>query len=64
MIIELKSVGCVIDDETLITYPQYQNGGYDDEFPIHLDEVAEGWFMSLDDNDFGTIKSLINNRKL
>lgn len=64
MIIELNSVGCVVDTETLFTYPQYKNGGYNDEYPVHLDEVTEEWFISLDDNDFGTIKNIIQNRKI
>lgn len=64
MIIELNSVGCVIDTETLFTYPQYKDGEYNEEYPIHLDEVTEEWFMSLDDYDFGTIKNLLDNRKL
>ena len=64
MIIELNSVGRVIDTETLNTYPQYKNGGYNDSYPIHLDEVTEEWFISLDDNDFGTIKNIIENRKI
>ena len=64
MIIELNSVGCVIDTETLFTYPQYKDGEYNEEYPIHLDEITEEWFMSLDDYDFGTIKNLLDNRKL
>ena len=64
MIVELNSVGCVIDTETLFTYPQYKDGEYNEEYPIHLDEVTEEWFMSLDDYDFGTIKNLLDNRKL
>lgn len=64
MIIELNSVGCVIDTKTLFTYPLCKNGEYDDVNPIHLDEVTEEWFMSLDDYDFGTIKNIIENRKI
>lgn len=64
MIVELNSVGCVIDTETLFTYPQYKDGEYNEEYPIHLDEITEEWFMSLDDYDFGTIKNLLDNRKL
>ena len=35
-----------------------------DNNPVHLDEVTEEWFISLDDNDFGTIKNIIQNRKI
>ena len=65
MIQELNSVGCVIDTETLNTYPMLSEGGYDtDEGTIvHLDDCTDEWFESLSNEDFGTISELILLRK-
>ena len=64
MIIELNSVGSVIDTETLITYPMLEGGGYDTDegTMVHLDDVEDEWFNKLSDEDFGTISELINKR--
>jgi len=61
MIHELNSVGCVIDTETLNTYPMLREGGYDtnEGTIVHLDECTDEWFSSLSNEDFGTINSLI-----
>jgi hypothetical protein len=62
MIVELNSVGCVIDTETLNTYPMLREGGYDEDegTKVHIDDIENEWFDSLSDNDFGTISELIN----
>jgi hypothetical protein len=66
MIIELKSVGCQIDTDTLLvsrimkdTIRKPQHG-----IEFHIDDVDDEWFYRLDDDDFGTIDNLINNRPL
>lgn len=60
MIVELKSVGCVINTETLNTYPILKN----DNFKItHLDDIDEEWFMRLSDFDFATIDNILNERE-
>lgn len=64
MIVELHSVGCVIDTETLNTYPMLEEGGYDKDegTKVHIDDIEDEWFDNLSDSDFGTISELINNR--
>jgi len=58
MIIDLVSNNTTIDTDTLIVTPFFEEKG------THLDEVEDQWFDTLDDHDFGTIKTLIDNRQL
>ena len=58
MILELKSVGCVIDTETCITYSKFSEQGkewygkdYDDNDGVHLFECIEDWVDKLSDED-------------
>jgi hypothetical protein len=66
MIHELHSVGCVIDTETLNTYPMLREGGYDtyEGSKVHIDDCCDECFEKLSDEDFGTIDSLINQRNI
>ena len=66
MIVELNSVGCVIDTETLNTYPMLIGGGYDNNegVKVHIDNVNEELFQNLSDDDFGTVEYLINKRTI
>jgi hypothetical protein len=66
MIHELHSVGCVIDTETLITYPMLLKGGYDtyEGTQVHIDDCCVDFFENLSDEDFGTIDYLINQRNI
>lgn len=61
---ELKSVGCVIDTETLIVSRLFRDasGEMTKGIGMHIDDVDKDFFYRLDDNDFGTIDNLINNR--
>jgi len=55
MILELKSVGSVIDTETKIVYPKYQMGGYDSTSGRHLDELSENFVKTLNEEDITLI---------
>jgi hypothetical protein len=61
MIYQLNSVGCVIDTETLNTYPMLSEGGYDtnEDTIVHVDDCTDEWFNNLSNDDFITIKMLL-----
>ena len=58
MLIVLESVGSVFDTEKGIIYPQLEDGGYDKEFAISIDEeeVASDWWDALSEEDFKVVK--------
>lgn len=58
MIVELKSVGSVIDTETKIVYPKYQMGGYDKLSGTHLDELDEKFVKEMSEADITLINEL------
>ena len=62
MILELKSVGCVIDTETGITYAAYKKGGYDDDSGVHIQDCCEEWFDALSDEDVILINEHVNKK--
>lgn len=51
MILTLKSIGSVIDTETKIVYASYQNGGYDNQSGIHLDECDKKLIDTMSEDD-------------
>jgi len=55
MILELKSVGSVIDTETKIVYASYQFGGYDKDSGTHIDKCSEEFIDSISDSDIISI---------
>jgi len=55
MIVELNSVGSVIDTETKIVYPKYQMGGYDKLGGIHLDNLSESFVREISEADITLI---------
>ena len=57
--IELKSVGSVIDPQEGIVYPIFKNGAIDLGMGVELEEVSDEWFDSLSENDMNL---LIRNR--
>ena len=59
--VNLKSVGCVIDEETLITYPVKKNGKADLNNGIHLTETCEEWNKALTHKDFMACCDLMGN---
>lgn len=58
MLIVLESVGSVFDTKHGVIYPQLENGGYDKEFSISIDEeeVASDWWDALSEEDFRVVK--------
>ena len=70
MIYELLSVGYVMDGDTFITYPMFNEEQkketgktYDDSKGIHLDNIeSDDWFNELSDDDLGSIVDIVNKR--
>ncbi len=60
--IKLESVGCVIDKETLNTYPMNTQGNpiVTENEKFHLTEIDDEWFNKLNDIDFSTVSELLN----
>ena len=58
MLIVLESVGSVLDTNEMCIYPQLENGSYDKEFSISIDdeEVSSEWWDSLSKDDFNIVK--------
>lgn len=50
-LIELESVGCVIDPDTLEVYPMYGSGDIDLENPVSLYDTDDEWFEALSEYD-------------
>ena len=50
-LVELNSVGALIDNELKIVYPQLTNGLPDLDNGIELDEVTMDWWMNLSIED-------------
>jgi len=50
-LIELESVGSVIDPKELIVYPLFENGALDLGNGVHIEEVTDEWFESLSSYD-------------
>ena len=60
MIVELNSVGSVIDTETKIVYPKYQMGGYDKLSGIHVDKLDKHFVDEMSEADITIINELPN----
>lgn len=60
MIVELKSVGSVIDTDTRIVYPKYQMGGYDKLSGTHLDELNKHFVDEMSEEDIILINEINN----
>jgi hypothetical protein len=64
MIVELKSVGSVIDTDTRIVYPKYQMGGFDKLSGIHLDELDKRFVNEMSEEDITLINELPKSKKI
>jgi hypothetical protein len=58
MILKLNSVGCVINTDTKMVYPMYNEKFqkiyrriYDENSGIHLDECSKEWVDALSEDD-------------
>jgi hypothetical protein len=63
MIIDLKSVGSVIDTQTLNVYPMFNETAklfygieYDDTNPTHISECGGDWLNDINEEDKAIIK--------
>ena len=61
-LIELFSVGCILDTDTASVYPMDESGYPDYSCPIELyfDEVNQEWLDALSDEDYETVKPFLN----
>jgi hypothetical protein len=50
-IVELKSVGSVIDMDDLVVFPMMENGEVDFTMGVTTDEVTDEWMSSLSVRD-------------
>jgi hypothetical protein len=60
MILNLNSVGSVIDTETKIVYAKYQHGGYDKDSGVHLDNCSEQFVNSMSEEDITLVNENCN----
>lgn len=63
MIIELKSVGSVVDDQTMMVYPKMNDGTI--QFGVNgipLNETISEWFSSLSNEDIVILCKLLIKR--
>ena len=59
-LIELNSVGCVID-ENGVTYPMLVNGGIDGDGACHINDITnEEFFDALSDEDCDVVNEYLN----
>ena len=60
MLIVLESVGSVFDTNEMCIYPQLEDGSYDKEFSISIeDEEVADWWDSLSVEDYDTVTCCI-----
>ena len=51
MLVQLESVGCVLDTNEFLVYPMYEDGSIDIGNFTELNECTEEWHESLSDED-------------
>jgi len=54
-LIELESVGCVIDPDTCEVYPLFENGAIDFGNAVSLYETTDEWFEALSEYDMNLL---------
>lgn len=55
MLVDLSSVGCVIDTKTMLVHAKFD--GLDNG--VHIDDVSEEWMSSLSIKDFVAVGKVI-----
>ena len=60
--IELESVGCVLDPETAEVYPLFEDGSIDLGMGVSLtdDEMPGDWIDALSEKDLEIVKKYVN----
>lgn len=59
MIVDLNSVGCVMDTNEMLVHAQMEDGSIDIENGVHIDEVSEEWMASLSNEDLVKVGMVI-----
>ena len=54
-LVELESVGCVIDPDTCEVYPLFENGAIDFGNAVSLYETSDEWFEALSEYDLNLL---------
>ena len=54
--IELESVGCVVDTETRIVYPLFENGAIDLGMGVEFEELDQDWLDQLSGDDVDILR--------
>ena len=55
--IELESVGCVVDTETRIVYPLFENGAIDLGMGVEFEELDQDWLDQLSGDDVDILRN-------
>ena len=55
--IELESVGCVVDTETGIVYPLFENGAIDLGMGVEFEELDQDWLDELSGDDVDILRN-------
>ena len=61
-LVELNSVGCLIDVEEQLIYPQLDNGLPDFEVDVSIWDIVDDWVAELSDKDFDVVSSIIKSK--
>jgi len=59
-LVELNSVGSLIDVKNGMVYPAYENGKPALQYGTHLEDVGEEWFKALKAEDKIVVKNVVN----
>ena len=54
-LVELESVGCVIDPDACEVYPLFENGAIDFGNAVSLYETTDEWFEALSEYDINLL---------
>jgi hypothetical protein len=58
MLVDLSSVGCMIDTKTMLVHAQMEDGSVDQN-GVHIDDVSAEWVQSLSSKDFVSVGKVI-----
>ena len=64
MFIELTSIASVVNDETLMVYAKYQNGGFDIDSGTHIKLISNNLYNCLKGMDKFIVDELLYQTKI
>lgn len=64
MFIELTSIASVVNDETLMIYAKYQNGGFDIDSGTHIKLISKNLYNCLKGMDKFIVDELLYQTKI